>query len=741
MKKYAMMPVGGAARRRAFWLLTLLLLLPGLRPVAVQAAEPPAASAEGMWIPLLVSQNFEQMRQQGLRLRPEQIYSANQSSLKDAIVWFGGFCTGEIISPEGLILTNHHCGYDAIQTLSTVEQNHLQNGFWAKSKSEELPAKGLFVKFLVRIEDMTQRVLAETANLEGAERDSKIQQNARKVVEEARKGNNYDVQLKSMYYGGEYYLYVYETYNDVRLVGTPHESIGKFGGDTDNWMWPRHTGDFSMFRVYAGPDGKPADYSPNNVPLKPKHYLPVSNKGVEKNDYAMIMGFPGRTERYLTSDILSLRYEQSSPARIKLRNIRLETWKEFMDVDPKVRLQYASKYARIANYWKYFIGQNRGLRRLRTIDFKKEEEAKFMKWVGQNPQRQQKYGSVIENVRKASDDYRNFVLSITYFNECMIAPEIVAFAMKFRALQGELEKTEPSKDEIDRLTADLRKQAEAHFKDYHMAADRKATALLYSQAYKDLPRGQLPSFLLDVEKKHKGDFFKFADELFAKSMFASQSRVDAFLSKPDLKALKKDPVNNVLNSIITNYYTHIQPQSAAFESAVESNLRVYIQGLREMQADRMFYPDANSTMRVTYGQVKDYAPADAVHYDFYTTADGIYDKENPDDPEFVVPKELIELIRKKDYGRWARKDGKMPVCFLSTTDITGGNSGSPVINGEGELIGLAFDGNWEAMTGDLVYDPELKRTINVDVRYILFIIDKLAGASNLIQEMKIVEAK
>ncbi len=713
-----------------------VLGLGSVRPL--QAAEPPA---EGMWLPLLISQNYEQMRQQGLRLRPEQLYSVNQSSLKDAIVWFGGFCTGEIISPEGLILTNHHCGYDAIQSLSTVAQNHLQNGFWARTKQEELPAEGLFVKFLVRIEDVTQRVQNEIGSLTGREREQKLAQLSRTITQEIKGSTDYDVQFKSMYYGSEFYVYVYETYPDVRLVGTPHESIGKFGGDTDNWMWPRHTGDFSLFRVYAGPDGKPAPYSPNNVPLKPRHFLPVSNKGVEADDYAMILGFPGRTERYLTAEMLRQRYELSNPARIKLRNIRLETWKEFMDADPAIRLQDASTYARIANYWKYFIGQNRGLRRLRTIEFKEQEEAKFQRWASQNPQRQQTYGSVIENVRKACADFQPYVLSMTYFGEALIAPEILTLAFKFRPLQSVLEQTDPSEEQVRKTVDALRQEVNEHFKDYHLPADRKVLALLYRQAYKDLPREQLPGTFREIESKYKGDFFKYAEQLFARSMFADRNRLEAFLAKPNAKTLKSDPAMKLVMDVAMNYYLRIEPQSSDFNTRTQENLRLYIQGLREMHPDRQFYPDANSTMRITYGQVKAYSPADAVDYHYMTTAEGIFEKENPDDPEFVVPKELMELIKRKDYGRWARKDGQLPVCFITTTDITGGNSGSPVINGEGELIGLAFDGNWEAMTGDLVYDPMLKRTINVDIRYVMFIIDKLAGAGHLIQEMKVIDGR
>jgi hypothetical protein len=713
--------------------LTLLLLLSTLLCSTLFANDPPRHTAEppdeGMWLPLLISQNFDEMRARGIQLRPEQIYSVNNGSLKDAIVHFGGFCTGEIISDQGLILTNHHCGYDAIQSLSTIENNHLENGFWAKSKTEELPVSGLFVRFLVRMEDVSARINGEIANLSGIERDRKITELSQKIVAENTANSGYTAEVKSMYYGAEFYLFVYESYNDVRLVGTPTESIGKFGGDTDNWMWPRHTGDFSLFRVYAGPNGKPASYSPSNIPLKPKHFLPIAGKGIKPNDYTMIMGYPGRTERYLTSDIVQMRIEQSNPARVKLRTLRLKVWKEAMDVDPKVRLQYSSKYARISNYWKYFIGQTRGLKRLKTVELKKQEEAEFLKWANANPTLAAKYGSVVSNVGQAVQEFRNYNTTFTYFNECATAPEIVDLAQDFIEMQG---------GNASAVAEKLKPAAEKHFKDYNRALDQRMFAEMYQLYAKDVPQEQQPLFFRNAIAKYKGNTTKWAADVFKKSMFGDANKLMAFLNNPNLKALEKDPAYQLALQFNVHHQTVIMPQYYAYQAKIDQNLRTYIAGMREKNRGTKFYPDANSTMRVTYGQVLPYKPADGVDYGYITTGKGIVEKEDPTDPEFVVPTKLIDLIKRKDFGRWA-ENGELPVCFICNTDITGGNSGSPVINGKGELCGLAFDGNWEAMSGDIDFDADYKRTINVDIRYVLFIVDKFAGANNIIQELKIVD--
>ena len=715
-------------------LFAILFLFVGISAGAWANTNPkPNPPDEGMWIPLLISQNFEEMRKLGLQLTPEQLYAANKSSLKDAIVWFDGGCTAEIISDKGLVLTNHHCGYGNIQQLSSIEHNYLQDGFWAKTHAEELECPTLFVRFLVRIDDVTKRMQDKVGGMSGMERAQAEQMAAQQIVGETTKDNGYFAEVKPMYYGGEYYLYVYETYNDVRLVGTPPESVGKFGGDTDNWMWPRHTGDFSMFRVYMSPDGKPAEYSPNNVPLKPKHFLPVSTAGVKDGDYTMILGYPGRTERYLTSSILQQKFDYSNQAYIDLRGIRLDLWKEFMDADQSVRLKYASKYARVSNYHKFFIGQNKGLKRLHTIPQKQADEQKFMQWVNADPKRKSKYGEVLNNTDVAVQEFNKYVQGFYYFLEAGRAPEIITLALQFRELETLLN----SKAATATATEALKTAVEAHFKDYHKPADRRVLAAMYKKYAEVVPLDQQPKLFKEIKGKYKGDYQKWADMIFDKSMFDDQAALTAFLKAPNLKTLQKDPAFKTALDMQTTFVEKLYPAYMAYQMAVAENLRLYVEGMREMNPTRKFYPDANSCMRLTYGVVKAYDPADGVAFSYRTTAKGLSEKFDPLDPEFVMPEKLMELVGRKDFGRWA-ENGELPVCFIHTTDITGGNSGSPVINGKGEIIGLAFDGNWEAMTGDLVYDKELKRTISVDIRYVLFIIDKLCGADNIIRELKLV---
>ncbi len=706
-------------------------------------ATAPLLANEGMWLPLLIKRlNEADMQKMGLKLTAEEIYSVNQSSLKDAIVSLGGFCTAEVISSQGLLLTNHHCAYDAIQSHSSVENDYLTNGFWAKTKEQELANDGLYARFLVRMEDVTPRVLAVLNDgMTEEQRAAAIEGITVTLIQEAKGDSHYDVVVKDFFNGNEFYLFVYETFTDVRLVGGPPESIGKYGGDTDNWMWPRHTGDFALFRVYSGPDGKPADYNPANIPLKPKHHLPVSLQGVQEGDFAMVFGYPGSTDRYLTSYGVKQALEQTNPTRVKIRDLRLQLLKEDMDADKNVRIKYASKYASIANYWKYFIGQSKGLENLDVLAKKEALEQEFSEWIATSEAQQQQYGEALSLIKQSYDESYEVNLSYIYLLEAALGTEIMRFSSAFRSLEAALTGAKQDPEQLTSVVASLKEQTENHFKDYNAATDKKVMAHLMQLYYQDVPKKDHPEIFKTVESKHKGDFKKWAEAVFNKSMFANEAATLAFLEKPDLKKLQNDPAFAAANSIITNYNKNIYPRRNAFTLKRDRGNRLFVQGLRQMQPDRKFYPNANSTMRLTYGSVGSYEPRDGVAYNFYTTFEGVMQKKDNSDPEFVVPAKLDELYEKKDYGPYTNSKGELPVAFITNNDITGGNSGSPVIDGQGRLIGLAFDGNWEAMSGDIAFEPELQRCINVDIRYVLFIIDKFAGASHLVEEMTLVKAE
>jgi len=695
---------------------------------------------EGMWLPLLIKRlNYTDMQKLGLKLTADEIYSVNNSSLKDAVVNFGNFCTGEIISKDGLILTNHHCGYESIQSQSTLEHDYLTDGFWAKSRDQELPTTtGLTVSFLVRMEDVTEKVQIGLAGTLPDQKDAQLEKVEAELEKEAIAGTHYTAEVKSFFEGNEFYLFVYETYKDIRLVGAPPSSIGKFGGDTDNWMWPRHTGDFSLFRVYTGPDGKPADYSKNNIPLKAKHHLPISLKGIHKNDYAMVLGYPGNTERYLSSYGVKLMFEQTNPAKIKIRAKRLALIKEDMDASPEIRIKYSSLYAQVSNYYKYYIGQDQGIQRLDLIARKEAEEDAFTSWVNADADRKRKYGTVISDYKKIYEEYSKINPDYVYLEEAGFGPEIIAFAYKAHTLYGAL-KNKAGKEE---LTADLEEFKEScaeQFKNYNASTDKKVFAALLKMYHDDIDKTLHPTIFGVVDKKYKGDFNKYAEEVFKKSIFASQEKMNAFVAKPEQKVLDKDMAFIAMSSLLGDFRAIGGAFLGSVYARLDKNKQLHMTAIVEMRKGSKLYPDANFTMRLTYGTVQDYYPKDAVYYYYQTTLNGIMEKEDPNNEEFIVPKKLKELYAAKDYGRYADENGKIPVCFITNNDITGGNSGSPVINGEGHLIGTAFDGNWEAMSGDIVYEPELQRCISTDIRYILFIIDKYAGAKSLIDEMTIVE--
>jgi hypothetical protein len=698
-----------------------------------------ARADEGMWVlPLIEKLNVGKMTELGLKLTAEDIYSVNKACLKDAIVIFGGGCTGEIVSSQGLILTNHHCGYGSIQAHSTVDHDYLKDGFWAMTKEQELSNPNLSVTFLVRIEDVTDQMLANVKQgMSESERSSALNAARTAIEGKAREGNNYRSQVASFYGGNYFYLLVYERYTDVRLVGAPPSSIGKFGFDTDNWEWPRHTGDFSVFRVYSGPDGKPAPYSKENIPLKPKYWLSVSLKDLNKGDYAMILGYPGRTQRYYTSYEVDEILKITNPNRIKIRGIKQDIWMADMMADQKINIQYASKYSGSSNYWKYSIGQNNQLRNLNVIAKKQQIENQFNTWVNADADRKAKYGEALNLIKKSIEGRAEYQNTLQYLNECIQGCEILNYSQLGNSLLTALKTGES--DKITEATNRIKDNIGNIYKDYSAPTDQKSTKAMLKLYRSDVSVKYHPDFYTTiVDKKFKGDIDKFVDNMFAKSIFASETKLNAFLSKPVLKVLENDPVLLVSNSI-SKVGQSVSAERGKFDSDLVTGQRLWVAALREMTPEKTLYPDANSTMRLTYGTIQDYDPKDAVTYKYYTTLQGVVDKFKPGDYEFDLPQRLIDLNNKKEFGRYASPKGYMPVCFLTTNDITGGNSGSPVLNANGHLIGLAFDGNWEAMSGDVYYEPELQRTIVVDIRYVLWTMDIYSGAKHLVDEMTVVE--
>jgi hypothetical protein len=710
--------------------------------VKLFAGNPPD---EGMWLPILVQRlNYVDMEKMGLHLTAQELYDINNSSLKDAIVGLSGsgatsggfFCTAEVVSGQGLLFTNHHCGYNAVQNHSTPEHDYLTNGFWAMTEKEELPNENFCASFLVRMENVTDSVIPFLSDtLKESARSDKIKELTAKMKKRASENGKFEVSVKAFYGGNEYYLFVFQTYKDVRLVGAPPSSIGKFGGDTDNWMWPRHTCDFTVFRIYADSVGNPASYSEKNVPLKPKYHLPISLKGVKKNDFAMIWGYPGSTTRYLTSYGMEFNLNTFYPTLIKLFGKQLEIMKERMDVDKKVKIDYAGTYAGIANTWKNFIGQSKMLVKNKVEDKKKAIESEFITWYSKSPELQKKYGTVLEDIKNGYSKLNTVAIPFFYANIGGMGLDAVQLAGQFETLKSAMEKK--NKATIKESVEGLKETTREHFKDIDPAVSQKTMAEMLKLYSLNVPKNQLPSIFARIEKDYNNDFNAFADAVFKTSVFATEAKTMAFLDKPSAKVLKKDLV-----SIMSQSFQDASGQYAAAYGTARSSVTVgnrhFIAGLREMDPKLVSYPDANSTLRMSYGQVLDYFPADAVHYEYYTTLKGVMQKEDPTNDEFIVPARLKELFNTRDFGPYS-ENGEMITCFLTNNDITGGNSGSPVINGNGQLIGLAFDGNWEAMSGDISFEPDLQRTINVDIRYVLFIIDKFAGDTRLIKELTLVK--
>ena len=701
---------------------------------------------EGMWLPMLLGEaTYKNMVECGIKLTPEQIYNANNSSLKDAIVALGGgFCTGEIISDQGLMMTNHHCGFGTIQANSSTENDYLTDGFWAMTKEQEIPAD-FGVWFLNNISDVTDQVLEGVEDgMDEGERNSIIRKNMSALKTTASGGKNKDdfaVQVKSFYYGNLYYMFTYNIFNDVRLVGAPPSSIGKFGGDTDNWMWPRHTGDFTMFRVYADKENKPSSYSQDNKPLKPKHSLPVSIAGVQDGDYAMIMGYPGSTDRFLTSWGVKQAVDVEQPARVKIRGIKLDIMDQEMSKSQKVRIQYASKYARVSNYWKYFIGQSEQLVKNKVFDKKQKIENSFSAWYKSNGL-DKTYSESLPLIENALKNSSKYTIPKVYFQEAVVGSELILFMLRNLSPRTPLFKALDSGEGVEDAKDNFLKVAESFYKDYNATIDENTLAAILSLYANDVPKEFQPELLISLNDKYKGDFKKFASNYFKKSPFKSYDLFKAWLTsdKLSVKMIEKDLVYQLKNEFLDVYRSKVITPSSNFDSDYKKGMRLFVDGLQKMGMNKA--SDANSTMRFTYGNVLPYDPADAVHYDFYTTLEGVMQKEvitEDRNHEFYVPQRLKDLYNSKDFGPYARKeDGKLPVGFLSNNDITGGNSGSPVINSHGELIGTAFDGNWEAMSGDIYFEPNIQRTISVDIRYSLFIIDKYAGAKHLIDEMNII---
>ena len=696
-----------------------------------------AMAKEGIWIPTLLNKyNIEEMKQMGFKLTAEDIYSVNKASMKDAVVLFGTGCTGELISGDGLLITNHHCGFDAIQNHSSLEHDYLTNGFWAKNHQEELPNAELSVRFLNRMEDVSAQVLSGT---EGQPVDSVsviINRNTKQITSKAAEEGKFEATVQPLFYGNQYFLYVYEVYTDVRLVGAPPTAIGKFGGDTDNWMWPRHTGDFSYFRIYANKDNQPAKYSPDNVPYKPKKFFKISIKGVQPNDFTLVFGYPGKTQEYLPSQAIRQIMEQGDPDKIKIRDLKLKLLSANMNKDPEVRIQYAAKYASTSNAWKKWQGEVKGLKRLNAIDAKLKFESEFKDWVEANPERKSKYGEVLPNFEKLYSQIAGYTKANDYYSEIVLrGTDIFSIISFFDAI----DKSWPSLSPADqqKIRKAIQPKLNEYFNEYNRATDEKVFAALLSLYAKNMDQSLLPEDFIKLMNKISQE--ELISKIYQKSIFSDRAKlteITSALNAKSFKTISHDPVFKIFRSLKKQFDSKVEPYYTSIQKQIDGNMKTYMAGIMEMNKSKSMWPDANKTLRVSYGKVEGYDPMDGVTYFYYTTLEGIMQKDNPAIYDYNVPQGLRNLFQYKDYGRFG-KDGQMNVCFIASNHTTGGNSGSPVIDANGNLIGVNFDRCWEGTMSDLMFDPDRCRNIILDIRYALFITEKLGGAGYLLNEMVI----
>lgn len=719
---------------------TLIIFLLLLNSLFIWAVKPD----EGMWIPLLIEKyNIRIMQEKGFKLTAEDIYSVNKACMKDAVVSFGGGCTGELISPDGLLITNHHCGYSQIQRLSSLEHDYLSNGYWAMSRDEELACPGLFVTFLKRMEDVTDQMFkGVTEGMDSEARQKVLNTNSDNIRSNAVQGTRYTASIRPFYMGNQYFLFVYETYNDIRFVGAPPSAIGKFGGETDNWIWPRHTGDFSLFRIYADKDNKPSAYSKDNVPYKPLYHFPISMKGVHEGDFTMVFGYPGSTNEYVPSYHIDMVKNYINPKMIEIRTRKIEIMEAAMNSDPLIRLQYSAKKSGIANSWKRWIGENLGLEKMKTIEKKQEYEKRLTEWINSDDARKQKYGHILPDYKELYARLRDYSLVNSYTSDVFFSSgaEAAGFARNISSLVRMIENGSGD-EELNSARAQLIAGSKGFFKNYNADTDKKLFVAVMTLYGNNLETRWLAPEYLKIKAECKGDFQALADKIYNTSPFTSEERFAAFvnsLTKKNLSKLKKDPFYRLSASAAEFLSDNVRGELNSIASEIQALNQDYMTLQMEFDKDRVFYPDANSTLRVAYGNIQGYDSRDAVYFKPVTTLKGIIEKDNPEIYDYDVPDKLRQLYQAKDYGPYTQ-DGEVPVCFIANNHTTGGNSGSPVINAEGHLIGINFDRAWEGVASDMAFNPEQSRNISLDIRYALFIIDKFAGAGYLLKEMTIIE--